>query len=331
MAFEEIVKSFDSSSDCVQFISHERCGLCADPVPATNEIGYSGKLPAPAFLYRGERTNAYSSTFSMLNRVMSDRSLPPKCRQTILELGERLTVDIARFLGISPAMAAGLLQHYEYPTRFLDFTANIATAAFFAVQGEVGSVGLVCVLAVQKASALSAILDLTEHPRAARPRRQSGYVVSSPGFPDCKSKAAIEALGLEWFEFTLAREDQLAFGSARGLLDAHSDVAAGILQLCIDAAGKMNDWSAKWLAEHVVAAPFVTQIADPTERIVRLVSALDAGIVYDELVERFNNHRVRSNQFPDTRYSGGFENLYVQERSGRLTPFSVSVSGGLEA
>lgn len=130
-------------------------------------------------------------------------------------------------------------------------------------------------------------------------------------------------LGIRWYRFKLQQRDKDAFGANYGLLDAHTDLVAGVLQLLLDDYGKTNDWTAKWLADHVVAAPFITRPVDKDETgslVVELVSAESAGMEYNEIVERFNNHRVWSNQFPDSRGYSGFRNLkFLSEVGGRST------------
>ena len=79
------------------------------------------------------------------------------------------------------------------------------------------------------------------------------------------------------------------------------------LQLLLDDCGKTNDWTAKWLADHVVAAPFITRKIDNNE--LELVSTIAAGMEYDETLERFNNYRIWSNRYKDLRMSGGLKNL----------------------
>jgi hypothetical protein len=89
--------------------------------------------------------------------------------------------------------------------------------------------------------------------------------------------------------------------------------------LLLDHHGKTNDWTAKWLADHVVAAPFITRSVgkDATgSLVVELVSAESAGMEYDEIIERFNNHGVWSNQFSDTRGDGDLRNLRSRSEAG---------------
>lgn len=251
----------------------------------------------------------YPMTTSMLPRVMADRGLPPGCRSRILALGEWVHDDLKTFIGMDADLAAGFCQHYEYPTRFLDFTSSPNVAAYFASQGKVGDAGLMCVLPVRKASTMTKIIDLTHHPKAERPRRQHAYVLSSPGFYDLKAQATIDVTGIEWLEFKLTAQDKADFAEDKHLLDANSDAVAGVLQLSINSYGKIDDWSAKWLSEHVVPAPFIAKLDSGTGEVV-LVSASDACVEFDETIEQFNNYRCWSSQYPDTRGRGGFENLW---------------------
>jgi hypothetical protein len=271
------------------------------------------------WLFRGESSVYYPATTSMLQRVRSDPSvgLPPKSRRTIEGLAEPLAKDLGDFLAIGQAEAWGFLQHYEFPTDRLDFTDKPSIAAYFASGGErpvpEGTKVLLAALEVVMARGQAEFRDLREHPNAERPRRQSAFTLFVPEQPriDLKSPAVRQRLGVRWFECTVTRADRAQFGGQGAILDAHTDLVAGVIWLLIDGYTKLDDWSAKWLADHVVAAPFVTRTvghASTGQTIVELWSAEDAGLEYEELVERFNNYRYWSNQCQERRSSGGLAN-----------------------
>lgn len=273
-------------------------------------------LRGQRLLFRGESTDRYLTTTPMLTRVRDDRMLPPKCRDAIEACVHRLHADLQEFLGMEPGLAMGFLQHYEAPTDLLDLTSDIQVAAYFASGGEVGAAGLLAIVPADLGSRVE-LQDLTNHPSANRPRRQRAFTFATNRFVDIKTSEAAAELGIRWYRFTLQQSDRVAFRQRNDLLDAHSDEVAGVIQLLLDSYPKTNDWAAQWLADHVVAAPFVTrpvgQDHDGTI-IVELVSAEAAGLAYNEEVERFNNHRIWSNAYRDTRGTGGLANARLTLR-----------------
>lgn len=282
-------------------------GECIDEVAKTAD-----------YLFRGEASTKYPHTRSMLERVRQDTSLHPKARDKIEETVEFRAANLPSSLNMTEAEAWGFIQHYEAPTDRLDFTADASIAAYFASGLArpvlVGTPVLLAAMSISKASAIADLVDLRKHPRAERPRRQKAFTLFVPDEPDIdlKSRSARDRLGLKWFRCTVTDKDLRRFGGQESILDAHTDMVAGVMQLWIDDCEKMNDWSAEWLADHVVAAPFVTKIVGHSADgriVVELCSAEEAGLEFDELVERFNNRRVWSHNYQDTRGRGGLSNV----------------------
>jgi hypothetical protein len=270
------------------------------------------------YLFRGEASTEYLHTTSMLERVRQDARLPPKPREKIEETVNFLATNLPSSLDMTHAEAWGFIQHYEAPTDRLDFTADPSIAGYFASGSvrpvPVGTPVLIAIMSISEANAVAELVDLRNHPRAERPRRQKAFTLFVPDQPqiDLKSRSARERLGLKWFRCTVTEKDLRRFGGKESILDAHTDAVAGVMQLCIDDCGKMNDWVAEWLANHVVAAPFVTRVVDHTADatiIVELCSAEKAGLEFDDLVERFNNRRCWSYNYQDTRWRGGLSNV----------------------
>lgn len=296
--FENVEQEFASLTECVE---HARRLQAMEP-----------------HYFRGERSDRYLTTPSMLDRVRGDVRLPDKCRDEIEKRVGRLHADVQEFLGLDPDLAMGFLQHYEMPTELLDLTSDPVVAAFFAAGGDVGSYGLLAAIPMTQLGDAN-VQDLRNHPKAVRPRRQSAFTFSHHHFHNLKANECIDKLGIRWYRFKLDSRDKDTFGVNHGLLDAHTDLVAGVLQLLLDDYGKTNDWTAKWLADHVVSAPFITRVVGKDETgslVVELVSAESAGMEYDETIERFNNHRIWSNQFRDTRGYGGLSNLKWRGEAG---------------
>jgi hypothetical protein len=282
-------------------------GACVDALSVSRD-----------WLFRGEASARYFHTTSMLQRVREDAQLPPRARAQIEETVNYLAANFPTSLAMSQAEAWGFLQHYEAPTDRLDFTADASIAGYFASGAAkpvpVGTPVLLAALSISKAKAVAELIDLRNHPKAERPRRQKAFTLFIPDQPhiDLKSRSARDCLGIKWFRCTISDDDLCRFGGQESILDAHTDAVAGVIQLWIDDHVKMNDWSAKWLADHVVAAPFVTQVVGQTtdgQIVVELCSAEAAGLEFDEVLERFNNHRVWSNAYPDKRGFGGLSNV----------------------
>jgi hypothetical protein len=77
--------------------------------------------------------------------------------------------------------------------------------------------------------------------------------------------------------------------------------------LILDDFEKLDDLAARWLADRVAPAPFVTRVIDYWEHLpnqpktVELVSLAEAGLPYDEQSERENNYKKWSVAFPESR------------------------------
>jgi hypothetical protein len=268
------------------------------------------------YLFRGEASTKYRHTTSMLERVRQE--IRPKPREKIEEIVNFLAANLPSSLDMTQAEAWGFIQHYEAPTDRLDFTLDASIAGYFASGSarpvSAGTPVLFAAMSISKTNAAVELVDLRNHPRAERPRRQEAFTLFVPDQPqiDLKSRAARERLGIQWFKCTVTEDDLSRFGGKESILDAHTDTVAGVLQLWIDECGKMNDWAAQWLAQHVVAAPFVTRIVGRSadgKIIVELCSAEAAGLEFSDLVERFNNHRYWSYNYQETRGHGGLSNM----------------------
>ena len=212
------------------------------PTARDIESGKTIEKEVPAYLYRGESI-AYPTTTSTLHRLLNDDRLPlpTHVRSLIKEVADRLDEELQGLLELVPMLSEGFLQHYGAPTGFLDVTSSLDVAAFFASEGKVGCTGLMCILQVATVLSKSKIIDLTAHPKAERPRRQSAYAFSCNQYEDLKSQDCIEDLNLSWFSFTLRDSDVQHYRGNSMLLDAHTDRMAGVLQLIMDDLEKIDD------------------------------------------------------------------------------------------
>jgi hypothetical protein len=155
----------------------------------------------------------------------------------------------------------------------------------------------------------SIIVDLTEHPGADRPRRQSAFAFFHRKHIDLKSPECVEELQLKWYSFSLQPTDTLQYRVPETLLDAHTDKVAGMLQFLLNNMDKMDDPVAQGLSDRIVPAPFVSKLMDwygPGQpRTVELVPLDETSVGYDESQERLNNYHDWSVAFAETRAHQG--------------------------
>lgn len=302
--FNRAIKSFSSLAACLDYVSdnfplNQRTTLLCKSI----DTGEWVSKDVPKFLFRGE-SHAFPTTIPSMDRLLKTKSIPLITRNILKSQSERVDNELQKFLSPNSMLSAGFLQHYGMPTGLLDVTSDLDIAAYFASGGEVGESGLFCVLPVDVVAQHSTIIDLTQHPYAERPRRQSAYALWHRTHSDIKNVDCINNLDLQWFEFTLKLADVELFRSRQDILDAHTDKVAGILQLILEGYGKIDDIAARWLADRVATAPFVAKVIDYWDdakkhpRTIELVSCEEIGLSYDETRERENNYKKWSIAHP---------------------------------
>ena len=332
-------EKFESLSECVQFISvnyapetiHVESGQVDGKV-------VDRKIPAefPKYLFRGE-SGQYPKTTTSVYRVNSDVTLPLKAIEQILLTRSRLLRDLSEKYELGPLVAEGLLQHYGIPTDFLDVTASLDTAVSFATDLRVGQIGAICVLATQRLTELTSLVDLRGVPSAARPRRQEAFAVSCDRYYDYKNVKTVNELGLKWHWFRFTEADSYAFPPNPELLDAHTDRASGLIELLISGYGRIHDQAARWLANRLQPAPFACiSLSGMTENEparVAWVSAEEAGIPYEEKDRSDGNYERWSDKYSDPPIRALPKELLMQSTE-RIKPGSViriMSSRGLES
>jgi hypothetical protein len=267
--------------------------------------------PAPKFLFRGE-PKCYQTTESSQVRLRSNSELTESDRREILKIVDFL----ARFLqdqfdsqsktfGTPRSLAAHFMQHYGLPTPFIDFTANINTAAFFAADGEASEMGTVAVIRSAKAVQVGALYNLDMHPWAERARRQSAYAFAPLKFQNLKSDQAIKELGIIWFQFIRRETDREAFLLKQyPLLELGSDPVAGLLRFAMNCyvadLGKLNHPVAEWIANHIptvqLTAAVLSRYASGLPNDIEFVQP-DAH--FDEQAEKERSIRLWSQNFSE--------------------------------
>ena len=97
---------------------------------------------------------------------------------------------------------------------------------------------------------------------------------------------------------------------------AHSDRAAGLIELIINSFGKMHDDAARWIANRLQPAPFMALCRKNAagELIWAWVSAEEAGVPYDEKTSTEANYKYWSEKFPAAcaaRITGGAAEIHA--------------------
>jgi hypothetical protein len=224
--------------------------------------------------------------------------------QDIVSTTLALRRDLEASLVLPSLLAEGFLQHYGMPTHDFDVTDSIDVACSFGSDLAVGQMGALCAMPTERLSEQMRLVDLRDNPKADRPRRQRAWVITDPDrvHRDLKHPDTVAACDIHWAQFVMTDSDLEAFGPDPWLLDAHSDPAAGLIELLIDSYEQMDDGAAQWIAARLQPAPFVfTTVPDPSDpgRIMaEWISADEAGIHYVETDSRARNREYWSKQFP---------------------------------
>jgi hypothetical protein len=283
------------------------------------ETGEQVEFDIPRWLYRGEG-GFWATTTSSLERIRrrqhhvftkmpADRQ--PGFVRKVEEISRRAIAELVDFLDIDLLTAEGTAQHYELPTDFIDFSWSLDVALAFAVgrastwQGP-QSIRF-AVLDMTLAARNSVVADLAELAGyGRRPVIQEAYAVKHRTLRDFKNPTCVAALGLRWFDVTTTPAEALTHAATTDLMDAHLDQAAGALQLVLDGMaktdGKWPDVVAKYLADTVAAAPFVTKVVESKSgrpAVVELAPASSLGYRFDEAKARAESHKLWSRTYTD--------------------------------
>lgn len=293
---------FDSLSTCVSYLVEH---FPDDRVILLNEH------PAPKFLFRGE-AKCYPTTESHQVRVQSDPGLRESDRREILKIADSLATflqdefdDQPKAFGTPSCLAAHFLQHYGLPTPFIDFTASIETAAFFATDGEINQMGTVAVIESARAAQIGSLYNLEDHPWAERARRQSAYAFAPLKFHDLKSERAIMELGILWFPFVRRETDLEALTvKQRPLLDLRNDPVAGLLRHAMNQyvaeLGKLDHTVAEWMASRIPMVPLSARVLSQYgPGLPKDMEFTQPGIPFDEETERQRSIQLWSQNFPE--------------------------------
>lgn len=132
---------------------------------------------------------------------------------------------------------AAIMQHYGFPSSFIDFTSDIHVAAHFAIgAGVVGKVGQIMVLPTAKLE--GAVFDLSVF-AGARPNRQQGFALLLPPDLDLKSPDVQSKYRCTWIPFQLQGTDIVKFSNPT-LLSLQDDNIALTITEWYDSLIKSN-------------------------------------------------------------------------------------------
>jgi FRG domain len=253
---ESSLRSLPSLAEVVARI--RAIAIAERPQPyGRNILGpHAGGYPVPDYVFRGE-SGVYKNTFSSMRRL----SASGRAMEDVAHICARLVSAFQDKYGLESKEAIGFLQHYGYPTDYIDVTSDVSVAASFASSLRVGDEGAICTLRTKPLVEREALIDLRQHPMAPRPRQQSAFAVHLSEYPDLKAPETVEALQLNWMEFRFTELDEARFVPDFGLLDARSDQVAGLIWLLIGDCAKFSDEAAALLSKRIDSAPVFTIVA----------------------------------------------------------------------
>jgi hypothetical protein len=296
---------FPSLAECrewfEQAFGQETIRMKVKSVAADGEVPFEAEVPR--YVYRGE-SGVFAKTLSSLDRVIADPRIPAPALQDILSTTLALRRDLQASWGLPPLLAEGFLQHYGMPTHDFDVSQSIDVACSFGSDLGVGEMGALCAMPTEPLVERMRLVDLRDHPKADRPRRQQALVITDPErvYRDLKNPDTVAACGIHWARFVMTDSDRAEFNPDPWLLDGHSDPAAGLIGLLISSYEQMDDGAAQWIADRLQPAPFVfITVPDPSNpgRVaLDWVSADEAGIPYVEMDSRAHNRKYWSRRFP---------------------------------
>lgn len=275
------------------------------------------KIPhqAPEYLFRGE-CGQFPTTKAPIHRP-STYTLHDGTRLTgtdLKTLEDLIPLLAKRFTETDYSLgyhdAIGLLQHYGLPTWIIDFSSNLEHAATFAATDD-AAVGRICVFPTRSYDRTFALVNLTGHAWAERPRRQEafGLVIAPTGLVDLKAPEARRLLGVQWFEFPISAIDRDFFHNKYGrLVSVVDDPSAGFLRFHIteyvEARGKMSPALTKWLLERIPVVPRVHRVAafEADQVVVNNLPASSLSRDYSHEVERSRSEKYWSRADPDSSW-----------------------------
>ena len=307
---------FETLDDCLQFIQqqHRQRHTRGTAVDVKTDKPFEHEMPS--WLYRGE-VGWFDECLSRWDRVRCGKH-PGVCWKELERIGRDLNQSLQSVLAfggpdlrpeLARGFADGLMQHYGWPTEFMDATAELSTAARFACSGAQGSSnGTIAVFDTATLTKSAAVFDLSQHPAAKRAVLQEAYGIRPSRHCDLKQQESLADLGITWYAFRAAPEQDERVESAQELLSVLDDATAGVLRLWVDGAieehGKVSHPVAEYLADRIAHCPVVGKVTKwrgPTRQPEQMVPvpAHSVGISVDEQKERDESIKLWSREHPE--------------------------------
>jgi FRG domain len=283
---------------------------------AVRKVGGEWQQALPRFLYRGESA-LHSTTETSFFRMRNDPRLSEEEKLLIRDVTffvEEKLCGTPEKRRMSQNFAAACSQHYGLPSHFIDFSSDIGVAGYFATSThgspEVGTIGVMDLAALADFDGdypVVQVMDLTEHPWAARPGRQLAYgigVGAGQGF-DIKREATCERLRLTWYTFAHTEGESGGDDVPTDLLSAEDDVLAsivlGLVDLFVAKNGAITLNAATWLAQRLAHTRglVASYVDNPVETVNMTWSQY--GFFHDEAAEREQSILLWSGAVSDRR------------------------------
>jgi FRG domain len=298
---------FATLDDCLAHIQQAHGQKLIQHVAKDLDTGKPTEVEMPSFLYRGE-VGWFDACVSRMERVRLGH-FPGVTRKQLNRIRQDTDRELQSRLCLHPMLSAGLMQHYGFPTEFMDATSSTKTAAYFSRLGAATAMteGSVAVFDMSVLSKNAIVVDLNDHAAAVRPRHQEAYGVFSRTHRNLKDPEAMSDMGITWYTFLGDSQTTARVLAGVGLLSVGDDETAGILRLWLDGSikkhGKLTQPAAEYLANRIAHCPMVAKVLKwrwPWQpKIVQLVTAKLAGIVINEPWEITRSTQLWSRQFPN--------------------------------
>ena len=291
---------FDTLDECLAFVrerhpQREVCHTATDP-----DTGEQHENRGPAYVFRGE-VGWLGECLSRRERVRRGH-FACVCDGDLRVYEQNVDRSLQLQLGLNPMLRTGLMQHYGWPTDFIDATSSLFTASFFARYGvssdsERGAIGVFDVATLAKNAV---IVNLSEHSTAVRPRRQEAYGIQHSRHRDLKQQQAISDMGITWYAFRTDPQHSARITKCEELLSVLNDGTAGLLRLFVDGAvsehGQLRHSLAKYLSDRIAHCPVLMRATDDGHK---LTTPAEAGIEIDNRNEIEESLRLWSRNHPD--------------------------------
>jgi hypothetical protein len=258
--------------------------------------------PAPAYVFRGE-SELNTELLSSRQRLLRNANLSQETKDEIQQLAEHIESFLrSENPHLGPMWAAGILQHYGFPTEIIDATSCIETAAAFAVSKNTSCNGQIFVYSVEQMLNNAIVIDLTPMDFSRRPVRQKGYAIFDRKYKDLRDPVPTANFGTKVLSFTISDFERQQYDRDAYIYETHGDPMLNMLGLILDQyyAGKKNQNSGvrNWLFQnlHWQQVPLnVVSARDGRPTTVELTTQVDPYITYQAWLQLRKSNSTQGN------------------------------------